>query len=86
MRTTGALISVDREWRRGNMKNILVTLLNRLAMSACASGQAPTAAVELKHFPLDSLEGVRATTGASFDPKISQRMEKVLCESTPRSR
>ena len=40
-------------------------------MSACASGQAPTAAVELKHFPLDSLEGVRATTGASFDPKIS---------------
>lgn len=40
-------------------------------MSGCTSGQAPTAAVELKHFPLDSLEGLRATTGASFDPKIS---------------
>src|SRR3989475_12964637 len=53
------------------MKNILVALLIRLAMSACASGQAPTAAVELKHFPLDSLEGVRVTTGVSFDPKIS---------------
>jgi hypothetical protein len=53
------------------MKNILVALLIGLAMSACASGQAPTAAVELKHFPLDSLEGVRATTGAGFDPKIS---------------
>ena len=53
------------------MKNILLALLIGLAMSACASGQAPTAAVELKHFPLDSLEGVRATTGASFDPKIS---------------
>jgi len=44
-------------------------------MSACASGQAPTARLELKHFPLDSLEGVRATTGAS-STRRSQRMEK----------
>ena len=43
-----------------------------LTMSACtSSGQVPTSPVELKHFPLDSLEGVRATTGVSFDPKIS---------------
>jgi hypothetical protein len=43
-----------------------------LMMSACTgSGQTPAARVELKHFPLDSLEGVRATTGVSFDPKIS---------------
>jgi hypothetical protein len=53
------------------MKNRLPALLIGLAISACTSGQAPTAAVELKHFPLDSLEGVRATTGASFDPEIS---------------
>ena len=53
------------------MKNILLVLVIGLAISACTSGQAPPAAVDLRHFPLDSLEGVRATTGASFDPKIS---------------
>ncbi len=54
------------------MKNILLALVMGLATSACTSGPAPkTAAVELKLFPLDSLEGVRATSGASFDPKIS---------------
>jgi len=54
------------------MKNILLALVIGLATIACKSEPAPkTAAVELKHFPLDSMEGVRATTGASFDPKIS---------------
>jgi hypothetical protein len=54
------------------MKNSLLALVIGLAMSACTSGQAPArAAVELKHFPLDSLKEVRATAGASFDPKIS---------------
>ena len=54
------------------MKNSLLALVIVLAMSACTSGPAPkTAAVELKHFPLDGVEGVRATTGTSFDPKIS---------------
>jgi hypothetical protein len=49
-----------------------VALVVVLTMSACtSSGQAPASPVELKHFPLDSLEGVRATTGISFDPKIS---------------
>ena len=52
-------------------KNSFLALVIGLALSGCTSGQAPTAAVELKQFPLDSLEGVRATTGASFDPKIS---------------
>ena len=53
------------------MKGFLA-LIVVLTMSACtSSGQVPTSAVELKHFPLDSLEGVRATTGVSFDPKIS---------------
>jgi len=52
------------------MKTFLV-LVVVLAMSACTnSGQAPSP-VELKHFPLDSLEGVRATSGVSFDPKVS---------------
>ena len=53
------------------MKEFLA-LVVVLTMSACtSSGQAPTSPVELKRFPLDSLEGVRATTGVSFDPKIS---------------
>src|SRR5207244_8305889 len=40
--------------------------------NACTSRQAPTtAAVEVKRWPLDSLEGVRARTGATFDPTIS---------------
>jgi hypothetical protein len=53
------------------MKGFLA-LVVVLTMSACtSSGQAPASPVELKHFPLDSLEGVRATTGVSFDPKIS---------------
>ena len=53
------------------MKEFLA-LVVVLTMSACtSSGQVPTSPVELKHFPLDSLEGVRATTGVSFDPKIS---------------
>ena len=50
----------------------LLTLFVVLAMAAYpSSGQAPASLVELKHFPLDSLEGVRATTGVSFDPNIS---------------
>ena len=53
------------------MKTFLV-LVVVVAMSACTnSGQAPSAPVELKHFPLDSLEGVRATSGVNFDPKVS---------------
>ena len=54
------------------MKNSLLALVIGLAMNACTSRQAPTtAAVEVKRLPLDSLEGVRATTGATFDPTIS---------------
>jgi len=43
-----------------------------LAMSACTSSQqSQSPPIELKHFALDSLEGVRATTGVSFDPQTS---------------
>ena len=52
------------------MKNSLLLLMIGLVISGCRSGQTPKA-VELKHFPLDSLEGVRATTGVSFDLKTS---------------
>ena len=54
------------------MKKRSLALVVSLAMSACTSSRQPTASpVELKHFSLDSMEGVRATTGVSFDPQIS---------------
>ena len=54
------------------MKKRSLALVVSLAMSACTSSrQAPASPVELKHFSLDRLEGVRATTGVSFDPQIS---------------
>ena len=43
-----------------------------LAISGCMiSGQAQESGVELKHFPLDSKEKVRAITGVSFDAQTS---------------
>ncbi len=54
------------------MKNRSLALVVSLAMSACTSSRQPPASpAELKHFSLDSLEGVRATTGVSFDPQTS---------------
>src|SRR5256886_6423095 len=54
------------------MKKRSLALVVSLAMSACASSRtAPASPVELKHFSLDSMEGVRATTGVSFDRQIS---------------
>ena len=68
------------------MKKRSLALVVSLAMSACTSSRQPPASpVELKHFSLDSMEGVRATTGVSFDPQISSD-EGVLCGSTPASR
>jgi len=42
------------------MKIRYLTLLLFLATVACGQGQGTQAPVELKHFPLDSMEGVRA--------------------------
>ena len=54
------------------MKKRSLALVVSLAMSACTSSRQPPASpVELKHFSLDRLEGVRATTGVSFDPQTS---------------
>src|SRR5438105_3559208 len=54
------------------MKKRSLALVVSLALSACTSSHpAPASPVELKHFSLDILEGVRATTGVSFDPQIS---------------
>lgn len=51
------------------MKTRFLFLLLALLVATVASAQQ--APVELKHFPLDSLEGVRAVSGVRFDPRIS---------------
>ena len=53
------------------MKIRYLTLLLFLATVACGQGQGTQAPVELKHFPLDSMEGVRAASGVSFDPAVT---------------
>ncbi len=53
------------------MKGFLALAVVLMISAGISSGQAAASPVELKHFPLDSLEGVRATTAVSFDPKIS---------------
>ncbi|MBZ5573150.1 MAG: lipoprotein [Acidobacteriia bacterium] len=54
------------------MKRLLVALVIVLALSACTrSQQSPAVPVELKHFALDDLSGVRATTGVAFDSQTS---------------
>lgn len=43
-----------------------------LWLVACTNAQSPSAPpVELKHFPLDSLDGVRAVTSIRFDAQTS---------------
>jgi hypothetical protein len=47
----------------------LALLVVALLVATGASAQQPP--VELKHFPLDSMEGIRAAAGVHFDPRIS---------------
>ena len=50
-------------------QNALFAGVVLLAMSACKSShQTPASPVELKHFSLDSLESVRATTALTAAP------------------
>jgi hypothetical protein len=55
------------------MKRNSLLLLLCLSLLACTrfARQPAGPAVELKHFPLDSLEGVRATKGVAFDSGVS---------------
>jgi hypothetical protein len=55
------------------MVKSLCALLLCLGLVACKgpTRQEASPPVELKHFPLNSLDGVRAATGASFDPDVS---------------
>ena len=46
-------------------------IFSSLLMIACTSSQSQTSPVELKHFALNSVEDVRATTGVSFDRQTS---------------
>lgn len=52
------------------MKRAVLSLILVLAIIGCKRSQQ-TAPVELKHFPLDSMEGVRAASGVSFDAQTS---------------
>lgn len=52
------------------MKKLCLALSLALALAGCTR-KAPPAPVELTRFPLDSMEGVRATTGVQFDPAVS---------------
>ncbi|MFQ5778827.1 MAG: hypothetical protein ACE5IP_12545 [Terriglobia bacterium] len=56
------------------MKRIILTTVVCLLASACAGPRPDEAAalVELKHFPIDSLEEVRAVQGVSFDRSVSK--------------
>jgi hypothetical protein len=55
------------------MRPSLLTLVLCASLSGCAGSNQPQwqREVELKRFPLDSLEEVRATTGLSFDRTVS---------------
>ena len=54
------------------MKQGVSLLMLMLAAIACGSAQqVPAPPVEIKHFALDGLDGLRAVTGVSFDPQTS---------------
>jgi hypothetical protein len=42
-----------------------------LFTAACGRGQGTQVAQELKHFPLDSMDGVRAASGVTLDAAVS---------------
>ncbi|MBI4479200.1 MAG: hypothetical protein HY651_04170 [Acidobacteria bacterium] len=47
------------------------TLILLLTTVACGPDQGTQPPVELKHFALDSMDGIRAAAGASLDPAVS---------------
>ncbi|HVO81780.1 MAG TPA: hypothetical protein VMT28_13675 [Terriglobales bacterium] len=53
------------------MKPLALTLLLLLAVAGCNRYKSPPAPVELRHYPLDNMEGVRAVTGVQLDTDIS---------------
>lgn len=54
------------------MKQRFLFIFFVLLMTAFTCAQlSPAPPVELKNFPLNSLKGVRAVTGVSFDPRTS---------------
>ena len=59
------------------------TLLLVLFLLSCGQHQESQSPVVLKHYPMDSLEGVRAAAGVSFDPVVtSDGQGSLLVEAT----
>lgn len=53
------------------MKQGFLLVFFSLLMIACTNSQSQTPPVELKHFALNSVADIRATTGVSFDQQTS---------------
>jgi hypothetical protein len=53
------------------MKQGLLLISLSLLMIGCTNSQSQAPPVELKHFALNSVEDIRATTGVSFDQQTS---------------
>src|SRR5215470_14055764 len=53
------------------MKQGFLLVFFSVLMVACISSQSQTPPMELKHFALNSVEDIRATTGVSFDRQTS---------------
>jgi hypothetical protein len=53
------------------MKILHASMVLLLGIVACNRPPEVQAPIELKHFPLDSMEGVRAASGVSFDPTVT---------------
>jgi hypothetical protein len=63
------LINFYREWGLIEMKNFWLSMCVALILVGCS--EAPQEVVELKKFPINSLEGIITQSGVQFDKGVS---------------